>query len=63
MFPALSSEGVKLLEERLVERPILTVSGDLLPQTREAEHLAFGVMSLDQPVAIEKGYLPNIEFE
>jgi hypothetical protein len=54
-------EGVEFLQEELPKRSLLTMLSNKRLQPREAEHLALGVVSLYQPVAVEESTLANIE--
>src|SRR5215213_8350814 len=54
LLPALPHEGVKLFQEEVPQRSLLTMLGDERPKPREAEHLALGVVGLYQPIAVEQ---------
>src|SRR5215217_333557 len=54
LLPALSNEGVELLQEQVPKRSLLSVLGDERSKLRKAEHSALGVMGLHQPVAVEQ---------
>src|SRR5215207_11420983 len=58
LLPPLPHEGVELLHQELPQRFLLiSVMGNKLPKPREAEHLAFRVMGLYQPIAVEEHVL------
>ena len=40
--------------QEVPQHPLLAVLGDKPPKPREAEHLAFGVVGLYQPIAVEE---------
>src|SRR5215204_867927 len=54
LLPALSNEGVELLQEQVPKRSLLTVLGDERTKLRKAEHSPLGVMGFHQPVAVEQ---------
>src|SRR5829696_1487969 len=57
LLPALPHEGVKLFQEEVPQRSLLTMLGDERPKPREAEHLALGVVGLYQTVTVEQSRL------
>src|SRR5215207_6394364 len=63
LLPALSGEGVELLHQQVHQRPLFltVVLRDECLQTGEAEHLAFGVVRLNQSVAVEQDALAGLQ--
>src|SRR3712207_6114595 len=62
LLPALPDEGAKLVHQELHQRSVFSsVLRDQPPEPREAEHLAFGVVGLDQAVAVEEDAIAGLQ--
>src|SRR5918994_1432535 len=61
LFPALSHKGVKLLQERLLQRPLLAVLCNKPAKPGKAEQISLRVVGFYQAVAVEEGALANTE--
>src|ERR687890_1475565 len=61
LFPALPHKGVKLLQERLLQRPLLAVLCNKPAKPGEAEQIPLRVVGFYQAIAVEENALANIE--
>src|ERR687898_2392524 len=61
LFPTLPNEGVEFLQAEIPQRVLLTLLVNKRPKPREADHLAFRIVGLYQPVAVEKDIIARLE--
>src|ERR687889_1148135 len=62
LLPALPDERVKFLHQEVCQRSFLSSTlRDQPPQPRNAEHLAFGIMGLDEAVTVEEGGIAGLQ--
>src|SRR5215213_1145331 len=63
LLPALPCKGVQSFYKELNQRLSLSMLSHQRPQTGEAEHLTFWIMSLDQPIAVKEGRFASFQHD